>query len=87
MPQRRLSAVSFPQERLIRPDTYSKINQVKLPHAHNLVSIHALLTALNGDGEDCVRTGAVFIHVGGTNRTWLGQKGLESSILEGRLTK
>ncbi|TNN63853.1 hypothetical protein EYF80_025912 [Liparis tanakae] len=32
--------------------TYCKINQMKLSHAHMLVSIHTLLTALNGDGED-----------------------------------
>ena len=49
-------------------DTYCKINQMKFSHADMLVSIHTLLTALDGDGEDSVRTGAVFIHVCGTNR-------------------
>lgn len=48
--------------------TYCKINQMKFSHAHMLVSIHTLLTALDGDGEDCVRSGAVFIHVCGTDR-------------------
>lgn len=49
-------------------DTYCKINQMKFSHADMLVSIHTLLTALDGNGEDGVRTGAMFIHVCGTNR-------------------
>lgn len=80
-------AASFPQKYLIFPDTYSKINQVKLSHAHNLVSIHTLLTAFNGDGEDCVRTRAVFIHVGGTNRTWLKQNDLKYNRQKGYKVK
>lgn len=75
------------QKYLIFSDTYSKIHQVKLSHAHNLVSIHALLTAFNGDGEDRVRTGAVFIHVGGTNRTWLKQNGLKYNRQKGHKVK
>ena len=50
------------------PDTYCKIDQMKFSHAHMLVSIHTFLTALDGDGEDSMRTGTVFIHVGGTDR-------------------
>lgn len=50
--------------------TYSKIDKVKFAHAHMHVSIHPLLTALNSDSEDGVRTRAVLIHVCGTNRTF-----------------
>lgn len=48
--------------------TYREIDQMKLSHADMLVSIHTLLTALDGDGEDSVRPGAVFIHVCCSNR-------------------
>ena len=41
---------------------------MEFAHAHMLVSIHTFLTALDGDGEDSVRTGAVFIHICGTDR-------------------
>lgn len=47
---------------------------MKLPHLHKLVSIHARLTAFNGDGEDGVRARAVFIHVCGANRPWFKKK-------------
>ena len=57
-------------EKFLTADTYGKVNQMKLSHANMLVSINALLTALNGDGEDSMRTGAVFIHVCGTDRPW-----------------
>ena len=50
--------------------TYSKINEVQFAHAHMHVSINPLLTALDSDSEDGVRTRAVFIHVCGTNRTF-----------------
>lgn len=50
--------------------TYSKIDQVQLAHAHMHVSINPLLAALDGDGEDGVRTGTVLIHVCGTNGTF-----------------
>lgn len=36
---------------------------MKLSHAHMLVTIYTLLTALNSDGEDSMRAGAVLIHV------------------------
>lgn len=49
--------------------TYRQINQMKFSHAHMLISIYTLLTALDGDGENSMRTGAMFIHVGGTNRS------------------
>lgn len=68
-------------------DTYSKINQMKLSHAHNLVSIYALFTAFNGDGEDCVRAGAVLIHVGGTDGPWLKINRLKQSLIESQGTK
>lgn len=55
------------------------INQMKLSHAHMLISINALLTALNSDGEDGMRTGAVFIHICGANRP-LSQKQDNSDI-------
>lgn len=47
------------------PGTYCEINQMKFSHAHVLVSIHTFLAAFDGDGEDGVRAGAVFIHVCG----------------------
>ena len=50
--------------------TYSKINEMQFAHAHVHVSINPLLTALNSDSEDGVRTRAVLIHVRGTNRTF-----------------
>lgn len=78
---------SFPGKYFIFSDTYSKINQMKLSHAHNLVSIYALFTAFNGDGEDCVRAGAVLIHVGGTNRPWLKINRLKQSLIESQGTK
>lgn len=49
--------------------TYSKVDQVKLAHAHVHVPVHPLLTALDGDSEDGVGTRAVLVHVCGTNRT------------------
>lgn len=42
---------------------------MKFAHAHMLVSVHTFLAALNSDGEDGMWTWAVFVHVGGTNRT------------------
>lgn len=39
---------------LMAADTYRKIHQVQFSHAHMLVPIETLLTALDRDGEDGV---------------------------------
>lgn len=48
---------------------HRKVHQVQFAHAHMLVSVDALLAALDGDGEDGVRPGAVLVHIGSADRT------------------
>lgn len=50
--------------------TYREVHQVEFAHTDMLVAIHALLTALDGDGEDGVGAGAVLIHVGRPHRPY-----------------
>ena len=65
--------------------TYSEVNEMQLAHAHVHVPINPLLTALNSDSEDGVRTGAVLIHVRGTNRTFQkkGKAVMSSALITG----
>lgn len=55
--------------RIVYLNTYCQIDQMKLPHAHMLVTVYTLLTALDGDGEDSMRSRAVLVHVCSPNRS------------------
>ena len=49
--------------------THSQVHQVQLAHPDVLLAVRALLTALDGDGEDGVRARRVLVHVGGPHRS------------------